>query len=238
VSPSPDATGHLGQSLLLDPASGFGFEFGANVFPSRHVGFQVFVSRVASDLGGTNTPYEIELRYTSRPPPSYQPTEVTIARTMAWPDTTGRLRQWTLGAGPALRWQRPAVSLVVSGGLAWVRLSGEAEPLGYTRFWLGGHSVLFSEEFRVRAALGPSSALAAYASGTFDVSLGRHVAATAGVRVLLAGEADVPSRIDAIVDASDGLSSPAVGDIDAAMAPGPARLSPRGVAILAGVKIH
>lgn len=238
VTSAPDATGRLGQSLTLDPANGLGFEFGVNLFPWSHAGLQVFASRVTSDLAGTNTPYEVDLQYTSRPPPNYQPVPVAIDWTVRWPDTTGRLRQWALGGGPAFRWRSPAVSLVVSGGVAWVRLSGEAEPLGYTRLWLGGHSVLFSEDFQVRAALGPSTIVAGYASGALDVALGRHAAATLGVRALLAGDADVAARVDSVLDTGTGITPPGVIEFDQAMAPGPARLSPRGVAILAGVKIR
>ncbi len=238
VASVPDATGRFSQSLVLDPARGTGIDLGVNLFPSRHVGLRVFASRVAADLGGANAPYEVDLRYTSRPPPNYEPVPVAMRWSVDWPDTTGRLRQWTVGAGPALRWPGAAVSAVVSGGLAWVRLSGEAAPLGYTRLWLGGHSVLFSENVQVRAALGPSTLFGGYVSGALDIALGPHAAVTLGARAVLAGDADVTARVDAVLDAGEATAARDVDAIDRAMAPGPARVSPRGVVLLAGVKLR
>ena len=60
---------------------------------------------------------------------------------------------------------------MASGGLAWVRVSGEAEPLGFTTFWLGGHSVLFSEDVRLRASLGPATSVGGYLGAALGVDL-------------------------------------------------------------------
>lgn len=232
------AEGRLGQTLTLEPSLGRGVEFGLNAFPQQTFGVQVFASRVAADVGGVNTPFDIDLRYVSWPPPDNVPTPVSVARSVAWPDTVGRLRQWTLGAGPAVRWQRPGLAVVASGGLAWVRLDGTVQPLGYTTFRLGGHSVLFEEDYRVGAALGPTSVLAGFVSGGIDVCLGRHVAATMGLRVLVAGDAGLPATIDTIVDATAGLMPPLPADVDRLMAPVPARQSPQRVALTIGLKLR
>ena len=238
VGSAPDAEGRAGQVLTLDPAKGRGGEFGVNVFPSRSVGLQVFVSYAGTDLGGTNSPYEVELRYTSRPPPDNRPVPVEVRRSLAWPDTTGRLRQWTLGVGPAVRLRRAPATLVASGGLAWARVNGEAEPLGFTTFWLGGHSVPFSDEVRLRASLGPATGVGGYVGAALGIDLARHLALTAGVRLLLIGETDVPARIDAVVDATGGLTSPEPGDIDRSAATGPARLTPQRFSIAVGITIR
>jgi hypothetical protein len=99
-------------------------------------------------LAGTNTPDEVELQHISRPPPSCQPMLVAIDRAVGWPDTTGRLRQSTLAAGPALRWQAGTVSVVVSGGVAWVRLSGEAMAQGSTSLSPRGVAILAGIKIR------------------------------------------------------------------------------------------
>lgn len=238
VGSAPDAEGRAGQVLALDPATGRGGEFGVNLFAARSVGIQAFVAYAATDLGGANSPYEIDLQYTSRPPPDYRPTLVNVRRNLPWPATTGRLRQWSLGVGPAVRWRRAPVTLVASGGLAWARVSGEAEPLGFTEFWLGGHSVLFSEEMRVRASLGPATGVGGYLGAALGTDLAPHLALTASVRVLLMGEVDLPARIDARVDATGGLTSLEPGDIDRIVAPGPARLTPQRLSVAVGVTIR
>lgn len=130
------------------------------------------------------------------------------------------------------------MAVVASGGLAWVRLEGEAQPLGYTTFRLGGHSVLFEESYRVGATLGPTSVLAGFVSGSIDVSLARHVAATMGLRVLLTGDAELPATIDTIVDATAGLSPPPPADVNRRMAPLLARQSPQRLALTVGVKVR
>lgn len=238
VGSALDAEGRASQVLSLDPATGRGVEFGVNLFPARSVGMQAFVSYAGADVGGINSPYEIDVRYTSRPPPDNMPTPVQVRRSLAWPDTTGRLRQWTLGVGPAVRWRRSPATFVASGGLAWARVSGEAEPLGFTTFWLGGHSVLFSEDVRLRASLGPATSVGGYLGAALGVDLARHLALTASVRLLLVGEVDVAARIDAIVDATGGLTSPEPGDIDRIVAPGPARLTPQRLSVAIGITIR
>ena len=238
VTSAPDARGHLGQTLTLRPATGRGAEFGSNLYLSRHVGIQVFASRTSVDLAGSNTPYEVTLEYTSRPPPTNQPVPVQIAWIVDWPDTAGRLRQWSVGAGPAVRWQGRRTVLVLSGGLAWTRLSGDAGPLGYTTFALGGHSTLFAQDVRVRAALAPSTTLAGFAAAALDVGIGRHAAITVGLRTLVAPEMHAGSTISAVIDGTGGVTPTAVADIDRHMAPPPARLPLSGVGILLGVKVR
>lgn len=238
VGSAPDAEGRARQVLALDPAKGRGGEFGVNLFPSRAVGIQAFVSYASADVGGVNAPYEIDLRYTSRPPPDNRPIPVEVHRSLAWPDTTGRLRQWTLGVGPAVRWRRSPASVVVSGGIAWARTSGEAEPLGFTTFWLGGHSVLFSEDVRLRVSLDPTMSVGGYLGTALGLDLARHLALTASVRLLLVGELDVPARIDAILDGTGGLTSPEPGDIDRIVAAGPARLTPQRLSVAVGLTVR
>lgn len=238
VGSAPDAEGRASQVLALDPGMGRGGEFGVNILLSRTVAIQAFVSHAAMDLGGVNSPVEIDVRYVSRPPPDYRPTPVQVNRSLLWPDTTGRLQQWTLGVGPAVRWRRSPATLVASGGLAWARVSGEAEPLGYTAFWLGGHSVLFSEDVRLRAALGPATSAGGYFGTALGVDLARHLALTASVRLLLVGEVDVPASLDAIADATNGLTSPAPDEIARIVALGPARLSPQRLSVAIGLMVR
>jgi hypothetical protein len=236
---SPDAAGEARQFLTLDAGAARGFEAGINLFPARHIGVQAFVSRAGADVGGANTPYQVALRYVSRQPPTYDPVEYQLNQSIEWPDTVGRLVQWTAGAGPVVGWRTRTLGVTASGGFVWARLSGDAEPLGFTVFHMGGHAVLFTDDFRVRASFGPDHRVSAFAGGAFDVAVSDHVAANVGLRAIIGGGDDLTTRIAAVVDTSRaGFSPPPVADIDARMAPAPARLSPPRVTLTFGVKIR
>lgn len=233
-----DADGGARQSLVLDPGVGRGIEAGVNVFPVRSFGVQAFASCVRADVSGANTPYQLRLRYVSRPPPDYQPVPVEVSTSEPWSETTGFVQQWTLGVGPVVRRRKSSVTVVGGGGLAWLRLAGRAEPLAYTTFRLGGHSTLFREDVRVRAALGPTTILGGYVGGAIAVDVSRHVAVGAGLRMLAARAVDVASRIDAIVAPPGAGAGPEPRDVDAVMSPGPARISPQRVGVSVSVTIR
>jgi hypothetical protein len=234
----PDAAGRGRQKLTLDPATGRGVEAGVNLMPAAHAGLQVFLSTVRADLGGENTPYQVDLSYISRPPPAYAPIPVELHRTVPWPATTGRLVQWSIAAGPVMRGGSGRVSVTGSGGLAWHRLSGHAEPLGFTVFHLGGHSTLFSDDLRVRVSFGPTWSIGGYVGGGLDLAISRHLSATAGCVAFIGGTAEAPARVDAILEGQSGFAPPPPADIDDRMAPGPARVSPRGLSLRFGIKVR
>lgn len=238
VTSAPGAEGRAGQVLALDPGAGRGVEVGVNFFPARSVGVQGFVSTTSADIAGFNSPYTVQVRYLSRPPPDYQPVPVAVSQSVAWPDTTGALRQLTVGVGPVARWLRPPLTIVAGGGLSWTRLSGEAESLGFTTFGLGGHSVLFTEDFRVRVALEPAWTFGGYLGCALGVDLGRHLALTTGLRLLVTGDAEVSPGIDGITDAGGRAAALAPREVAAVMALDPVTLSPRRLALTVGVSLR
>ena len=130
------------------------------------------------------------------------------------------------------------VAATGSGGVVWRRVTGSAEPLGFTVFRLGGHSTLFEDDFHVRAALGPSWSTGVYLGGSLDVEIGRHVAATVGCLVLIGSSVDVVTRVEAVVDGDASLSALPPAQIDAAMIPGSLQLSPRAVSLRFGIKFR
>ncbi len=141
------------------------------IFPGRYFGVELSYFHQCSPLAGTSSDYEVFLRYTSRPPPSYDPIEMSLHRTHPWPAPHGYLDLKILTLNPALRfssgrrWQ-----LGLSAGLASFFLKGELGPVAFTRFWLGGHSVLFSEEYKLLVRFIPNHQLGWY--GAVSVSAG------------------------------------------------------------------
>lgn len=235
---APESEGQAAQALTLDPTRGFGFEVGANVMPARHVGAQVFAANARGDLAGANTPYRLDLRYVSRQPPDYQSRPYELHQSIEWPDTTGRLVQWSFGAGPVVRARAGRVSVTASGGIAWLRLSGHAAPLGFNVVRLGGHSTLFSDEFRVRASLGPTTTTGGYLGGALDVPLGRRVGLLVGIRGFLVGDVELPAHVEALVDQDAAVGPPSLADIDDQMSLGPARLTPYRLLLTVGLRVR
>jgi hypothetical protein len=128
------------QTLTIDRHPSWGFEGGANVFLSRHAGFQIVVDRLSSSVSGHNTPYDRTLQYLLFNTPQSVGIPITIQNSIPWPDTTGSLTQWVTALnGVARLGPRGRVSATMSGGLSVHRLSGEAQPLAYTVYYVEPH---------------------------------------------------------------------------------------------------
>jgi hypothetical protein len=232
-------TSRGGQTLALDATRALGFEAGVNLFVTPHLGFQFLLNRAAMDLGGTNGPYALELTYVTRQPPDSQAQTFTIQQSNPWPDTIGSLTQLTIAVNPVGRLGRPdKLNVTVSGGLSYYRLNGTAQPLGYTTFRLGGHSVLFSDEYHLAVSLEPTNVVGFNAGGEINLPLGRHAAIVVGYRYLGGPAADVVVRLSAIVNADQVINQETVANIAERLAPGPARVSVSGSRLLFGVKVR
>lgn len=213
-------------------------EAGVQWFPVSRVGIEIWVSRDRGDEQATSSAYATTLTYISRQPPDHLPREFRYERGADWPPVRTEIRRWTVGLNGALRpVSSPRVAWIVSGGLAWVRLSGVIEPLGFTTFVLGGHSVLFPNEYRLTAALEPASAWRASAGTMLDVRLAPHLALTTGVRVVAGGDQELRLRVTGVDGSRAGFSPPPEDEIDEALAGSTARVSTRSLRALAGLKV-
>ena len=234
-----DFTSHSTQTLTLEAGHAFGFEAGVNVFIASHLGLQILVNRASMDLTGTNGSYALDLTYVSRQPPDSRPQTFTIQQSNPWPDTTGALTQLTIGINPVARLGRPGkVNATVSGGLSYYRLHGTAEPLGYTAFRLGGHSVLFSDEYHLAFSLEPTNAVGFNAGGEVNFPLGSHAGIVVGYRYLGGPAANVPVRLTTMVNADQVINEETVANIAQRLVPGPARVNVSGSRLLFGVKVR
>jgi hypothetical protein len=234
-----DFTSRSGQTLALEAGHDIGFEAGVNLFPTSHFGVQMLVNRAAMDLGGTNGPYALALTYVSRQPPDSQPQTFTIQESNRWPDTSGSVTQLMIAVNPVARLGRPdKLNVTLSGGLSYYRLNGTAEPLGYTTFRLGGHSVLFADEYHLAISLEPTNVVGFNAGGDVNLPLGRHAAIVVGYRYLGGPTTDVSVRVSTIVNADQVTNQETAANISERLAPGPARVSVSGSRLLFGVKLR
>lgn len=213
-------------------------EAGAQWFPAKHFGLEVWVARDRGEQQATGSSYDTTLTYIARQPPDFVARQFTYDRSEDWPPVRVELRRWTVGANVAVRpVASPRVAWAVSGGLARVRVSGVIEPLGFTTFVLGGRSVLIPNEYRLTTRLDPSWVWRANAGTTLDVRLASHVALTMGARFVFGADQDVRLRVASVDASQSGFSPPEDAEIDAILATSSARVETRSIHVIAGLKV-
>ncbi len=219
-------TSEAAQTLPLDASDALGLQLGVERALGAHVGLQLLGGYAGSDLSGEPGQYELRTAYTSRPPPSNEPVEVTLRRSEARPEATGRLKTLTLALNLSA-WidLGPRARLGVSAGPTWLRTSGNAESLVFTSHTLGGHSVLFSEDHLVSFDFA-ASGLGLDVGSFVDADLGRVVGVRFDVRYVWGPERDADVTLREIVNAGEVIRSVPLGDIEAGIDPPPLRLDP------------
>lgn len=210
--------------LTVESSDAFGFDAGARVFLTRHLGFEIAGGRTWTKLSGANEPYSLVLDYVSRQPPDYTPRDVRYTSSPLWPDTRGDRRVTTLVAGPALRWTQTGgrISGTVSGGLSLQRFDGAVRSLAYTEFRLGGHSTLFYSQHRIEVEPEPGHWFAGpYLATDVRLRLAGPVGLVGGVRVHL-GDNPLSSRVRVVrlVDPNDDVFVPELPTVQRALEPG------------------
>jgi hypothetical protein len=134
--------------------------------------------------------------------------------------------------------QRPDhIGLTVSGGPTYLRVSGAVQPLGYTTFHLGGHSVLFEDDYRLAVAVKSANAVRFNVGGDLTIVVGRSTAVLVGYRYLAGPNVEVSLRPSAILNPDQVFFQQALDEIASRIAPVSMRLSPSGSRVLAGLKV-
>ena len=226
------------QTVEIDRAFAPLVEAGAQWFPIRHVGLELWVSRERADEFTASTSYDRTLTYISRPPPDNLPRQFTYEQRTEWPPVRVASRRWTMGLNVAVR---PAIATRVawsiSGGLSRVRVSGDVEPLGFTSFVLGGHSVLFPSEYQLNARLDPVWAWRANAGTMLDVRLAEHLALTMAARATFGDDLHPSLRVTGADLSLAGFEPPPVDEISAHLSSSSVEISTTSVRVLAGLKV-
>jgi hypothetical protein len=230
-------TSHGAQTVTFGADSAVGFEAGANLFLSPHAGIQFLFHRDTPDISGVNTPYDTALQYTSRPPPDNLPIPVNIHQSTPWPDTTGSLTRTDASVNGVVRMGSGKVSATLSGGLTFERVGGTLQPLAFTTYRLGGHSVLFEDDFLLAASLDPTSAVGFNAGGDVSFSIHRGVALMVGYRYRGTPAIDMPVRVTKVINADQIVFEQTLAEISQQLAPRPARVDLSGSRIVIGLKL-
>ncbi len=234
-----ESAGRATQRLTLRAPKHLGVEGGIGFFPTKHAGIQIRLNYVTRDLSGTSSPFAVTLDYTSMQPPDYVPRQYHTDSTRNWPAPTGEVTQLTVSVDGAARWIAGArLSGTVSGGLSFVRTMGSAESLAYTRYWLGGHSVLFSSTYAASFNYGPVTAIGFDIGGDIGVNIAGPLDVLVDVRYVRAGTITPDVRLTGFVEPSDYVGDVPVATVDARMAPIRASFNPSFARIFFGVRIR
>ena len=212
------------QTLPLDAGKGPGVWLGIERALGRHVGLQLSAHYGEADLSGSPGQYDLTMRYTSRPPPFYDPVEVTVQRSEAQPAAEGRLKTLVV-ALDLVAWADLGSRgrLGVTAGPAWLHAKGSAQSLVYTEYHMGGHSTAFDQDYRVSFEF-PASALGLDLGGFAEVDLGRHAGLRADVRYCWAPTKDAEVSVSEIVNPEEIVWTIDTAQIQSGLSPAPVRL--------------
>jgi opacity protein-like surface antigen len=212
-----------GQSLTVKAGRAAGGEVGIGWSPDGRWGVRLSGARAAGGLSGANGPYSWSARFIETQPPDNLPRPVEVQQSLEWPDTAGRLRLTTLALGAFRRWEGRRVGGGLSAGVALLRASGELRSLGFTALHLGGHSTFFTQEFKVEAALDPSTVAAFHAGADVDLALARSWRLRLAYRYLR-GHASPTPRVSRVVNGDEILLDEPLSRIQSDLALQPLRL--------------
>lgn len=214
------------QTMPLDASAGPGFLLGVERTLGRHVGLQLSAQYGTAGLSGAPGRYDLSVRYTSRPPPSNDPVEVSLERSEAQPPAEGQLKTLAV-ALDLVAWTDLGTRgrLGLSVGPAWLRTKGHAESLVYTSYFLGGHSTLFSQEALVSFDF-PSSTLGLDAGGFAEVDLGSHVGLRLDLRYGWGPEQEADVTLAEILNPDDMIRTIALAEVEQGLAAAPVLVDP------------
>lgn len=214
------------QTMPLDAGTGPGVLVGLERTLGRHVALQLSAHYGEASVSGEMGHYDLSMHYTSRPPPSYEPVEVSLQRSEAQPGADGRLKTLAV-AFDLVAWtelgSRGRIGL--SAGPAWLRTKGRAESLVYTVYRMGGHSTSFSEDYLVSFEF-PASTLGLDVGGFVETDLGRRMGLRLDLRYCWGPERDADVTLREIVNADEVIWTVDLADIERGLAPAAVRVDP------------
>lgn len=208
-------------------------------FASAHVGIEGRVDYRQSDLHGDNGPYAVTMTYTARLPPDFIAREYTFDTSTEWPDTSGHAGQLTASGALVLRVGEPSrttLRLIAGGGVT--NLRGRFEPVAYTTFALGGHSVLFPDEHRLSMRFGSTTAFGLATGADLHVPVGGHAAIVLGWRLFVPREMDMAVTVDGLAASDSAINELQLDEVQRTLAPSPIRWRPVTTDLTAGLSVR
>lgn len=237
--PFVEHTGRASQRLILQREPAPLLWAAVTWFGSPHVGLEGRVDYRRPGLRGVNGPYAVTLTYVARQPPDFVARQYAYETVTAWPDTEGHAGQVTATANVVVRLGDPGrttLRLLAGGGIT--NLRGRVEPLGFTTFNLGGHSVLFPDEHRLSARYGPSTAIGVSGGTEMHVPIGRHAALVVGWRIFVPRLMTLAVTVDGLATSDQGINQLQFDEVQRTLAPPPIQWRPFTSDLTAGLAVR
>jgi hypothetical protein len=142
------------QKISLKASKKIGFSMGFNIMFAHLEGVELSYSYQSLPLIGTTTPYKVFLSYIYLQLPDYTPVPTVLTPEYACDKPTGTFIQKTFSLNFLKRFLLSQnLSLDLSHGFSLFNISGSYSNIAYSYYWLGGHSVLFSEIIKLRVGI-------------------------------------------------------------------------------------
>ena len=237
--PFVEHTGRATQQLILQREPAPLLWAAVTWFGSPKVGLEGRVDYRRPGLRGVNGPYAVTLTYVARQPPDFVARQYAYETITAWPNTEGHAGQVTATANVVVRLGDPGrttLRLLVGGGVT--NLRGRMEPLGFTTFTLGGHSVLFPDEHRLSARYGPSTAIGLSGGTEMHVPIGRHAAIVLGWRIFVPRTMTLAVTVDGLAASDQGINQLQFDEVQGTLAPAPVQWRPFTSDVTAGIAVR
>ncbi len=208
-------------------------------FSGAHLGLEGRVDYRRTGLHGANGPYVVSLTYIARQPPDFIARQYSYDSTTDWPDTSGHVGQLNATAALVFRVgapKGPTLRLLAGGGLTSVQ--GRFEPVGYSTFSLGGHSVLVADEHRLSMRVGSATTIGLATGAEFHVPVGGHAALVLGWRIFVPRQMELAVTADGLAASDQGINPLQFDDVQRTLAPSPIQWRPVTSDLTAGVAVR
>lgn len=210
------------QTLAFDGKKGNGYASGIRFFPLSRLGVEVLYDTFKANMTGVNSAYQTYLKYTARVPPDYVPVQHTYENQDPWPETDGEFKETILSLNAVARVPLGSRLLIkVSGGASFCAFEAQSTSIAFTKFWLGGHSVLFKQEYKLGLDWGKVKATGFNVGGEVHVDLFSNTGLALDVRYFSFREAEAGWQ----VMTGEGVSE-TPEDLARLMSLGPVKLDP------------
>ena len=236
--PFVEHTGRASQQLTLQRDAAPVLWASLTWFGGAHVGFEGRVDYRHPGLHGVNGPYAVTLTYIARQPPDFIARQYSYDSSTEWPDTSGHIGQLNATAALVLRVgapKGPSLRLLAGGGLT--RVQGRFEPVGYTTFSLGGHSVLVADEHRLSMRLGSATTIGLATGAELHVPVGGHAALVLGWRLFVPRQMELTVTADGLAESDQGINPLQFDDVQRTLAPSPLQWRPLTSDLAAGIAV-
>lgn len=171
------------QTLSFKGQKARGYTAAFRFFPFRYAGFEVLLDAFKANLSGANSNYRLSLKYTARLPPDYIPVEYSYHREDSWPATDGEFKETVISLNAAVRVPLVSVlTLKASAGASLCNFEAQSSSIAFTKYWLGGHSVLFMQDYSLALDWGPARITGFNVGGELVVDLFSNIGLAVDVR--------------------------------------------------------